>query len=587
MNTTKSIKAESRKNFKKPAILFMTACISFALIVLSIIFSPVLRHNNSVNFYNEYATVNEIFNAYNANEMGNMTKYSFDYSLNKAVNKINNFNSVDLLQTLKNKVEDLQNFLTQTGGMGFYPLLLNFTNNPNNESARYNFINALINLEDQVLDINDFLTNDITQENINFYITYGQFAEIKTFFFNFSNFIPNQSILINMYSSQLIEIGEKIVFDFSVTAKLNQIKALNPIQFDSEFMNEIIENYFNDIVYGSGSDTLLSLKYNEIQNFVNENASSSDADDISAIYRTMTEYKNIALIATQILTDSFNLAKAGNYSDKQLSTFVGFENINKYALNENLALNKYLFENQIFDGNYLVNFSLSSTVGYQVSAYDFCFFSMQIISIIIVIFAIFLIISGIKKEQYAEFQTLNFFDKNKIIRENTISNINSILAMLMISIIASFILGVVLYGLVPGNILFIFNASLVVPVYPGFAILIYLVCLVLFIAFFISLATLFANIFKSGIVAFISAFFILFCAVILNAFCSLTGFYSILPFAHLDLFKYFGNAEMPSELFGVNMILDGNFYFSFIYVILLISIINFIAKLIYNKKNKD
>ncbi|MDD3397626.1 MAG: ABC transporter permease subunit [Clostridia bacterium] len=590
MKANKLAKAEFGKILQRPAIFFMTAFILFTLIILAFCYTPVLRQDNSINHNILNTTVSDAFSAFNTTSTGNnTTKSSLDAMLDDAVTKLTTYNSSsNLLDLIKEKVQDLQTFLTQSGGTGFYPLLLNLANNPDSQTAKSNFSTALVNLRNEVLDIYTFLDTGITNDNVNFYITYNQLAGLKGFFFNFYNFIPRQASLSEMSSSQLILIGEKIVQDFSVTSKLNQLNSFSLIQLDASKINEIINKYYTEISHSSGSNTLLSLKYKEIQDFASENQNSNEPDDIEAINNMFTEYKNIAIIATELINCSFDLQKAGNFSDNQLCNFIGFNDINKYILNESLILNNYLLENKIFDGNYLLNFSLTSTVGYEVSAYDFCFFSMQIISVIIIIFCLFFTVSGLAGEQSSgtlKMLAMRPYNKSKIIKGKILASVYFMMFFIMISVVASFIIGAVLFGVVPGNILLVFNGSFVVSVYPAFVILIYLLCLAFNITLFISIASFISVASRSGTFSVLFTFIIFLCGMILNALCSSMGLYSFLPFAHMDLFKYFGNAENPGVLFGVNMISDGNFFVSLIYIVVLIFILNLFTKKIFNKRD--
>ena len=98
-------------------------------------------------------------------------------------------------------------------------------------------------------------------------------------------------------------------------------------------------------------------------------------------------------------------------------------------------------------------------------------------------------------------------------------------------------------------------------------------------------SSLLSVILRSTAFATFITFIIYLAGIIINAVWANTTWYVFLPFAHLDLFKYFGGASSSPQLFGINTILDGNFLVSLIVIIGLILIMDVATKVIFKKRD--
>lgn len=622
MKSTKLAKSELVKLFMRPAIYFLTGFLVVALILVSIIYNPTPREDNKINFGTINQTVSDVFSVFNdSSSTDKDAKINIDKNLNEAYNRLNTFNTAsDLRETIITKIEKIQTFMTQSSGSGFYNLLITLANNPNDENARKNFINALSVLREDALSIFTFLDTEINSENIDFYITQNQLTHIKDFFYKLATIIAREAYLQTYQSDELINLGNRISEDYDVSLVIEKLTSYKKIELNQDSVNQIINKYYNKIVYTgklvsstydnqSGINTTNDEKNenNENQNesqeditvldeiytqavlFVSKNADSKESKDIDDLNLILTQYKNASIISTNLINASFAIEKAKGYSDKEINNYIGFSGFNSGTYKEQIQLNEYLLNNKIFDGKYLNNFNINSTIGTEVSAYDFAFFAMQILSFVITIFAIFFTVSSIAGEQAGgtmKMLAMRPYTKTKIITGKLLSCICFSLMFVVIASITSFVVGFSLFGMgSEGNIIVVFNSSFAFELPAILVFIIYLIMLMFNIIFYIMVSDLLSVILRSTAFATFITFIIYLAGIIINAVWANTTWYVFLPFAHLDLFKYFGGASSSPQLFGINTILDGNFLVSLIVIIGLILIMDVATKVIFKKRD--
>lgn len=584
MRANKLAKAEYGKLFFRPAIYFMTAFLILALVILTFSFNPkTTRTDEFVSF--DGTTVNEIYlNFSNPTSTNQNSKVKLDTQLENQYNLVHTFQTTESVYAkCQEKYEHLQTLESADGE--FYRNLITFTNTPT-DANKTNFINSLSALRTYVGQIKYFWETEIKDDTIDFFLSSENYNKLHAKISDFYSFIPNQ--LETKSISELITIGntinEKYLFDDDLTL----INSLKKIEIAPEIINDIESKYYSSIV-STTEGTLLANKFAEIENFASTNASSASDEDFLTINKLITEYKNITNIATSLLDSSLNINKTEGLSNKELKNFKGFENFNSYATDEKFALNNYLLENKIFDGNYLLNLSMAKISGFEATAFDFTVFAMQILGVILTIFCIFFVSSSIAGDIASgtmKMIAMRPFTRSEIIGGKILACIKFLILLLIISAVASFAVGYAMYGL--GNVfntILIFNASTVfeLPVY--IVLLIYLVGLFISILLFILLAGFLASITKSSTFAVFATFMIYLFNIILNATASTGTLFALLPFGSVDLFKYLGNASTTPGLLGINMIIDGNFYASAIYVALLGIVMLITSKLVFAKRD--
>ncbi|MDD4816334.1 MAG: ABC transporter permease subunit [Clostridia bacterium] len=591
MKVNKLARAELGKIFLRPAIYFMTAFLIFALILVTFSYSPTTRPSNLTNFGTATQNVSDVFSTFNNSTSTNSnSKVKLDLQLSDTYNQIQNFASASsIYDALIDDIVPLNTSITTSYDGSFLDKLHILSENPNNSTAISNFVTALTDVRQTSYELYE-ITNNIDGDLIDFYASTTEIASIKNIFYNIINVIPRTENLSLLNSQELITLGERIRNQFALTDTILLLQSFNKIVISPETLTSIFDSYYTNIVFVENSSNTLNLIYTEIEEFATdpENSSGESSEKILEINQLITKYKNAVGVATALLQNSFALEKAGTFSDATLRNYVGFEDFNAYILKENIALNSYLLENQIFDGEYFINYNFGTTIGYTETAYDFTFYAMQILSVIITIFCLFFTVTILAGEHIngtMKMLAIRPFKRERIISGKILSCIYFMTMFIIISAVAAFAVGYSMFGFTNGTMLLVFNATDVVAL-PAYApLLLYLVSLGINIAFYICIAALLSVLFRSNTFALFVTFVVYFFGLLFNAISTGASWFVYTPYAHLDLFKFLGNSNSSGSLFGMNMIADGNFYFSLGYILGLILVINSITKIVFRRRD--
>ena len=603
MKANKLARAEFGKLFMRPAIYFMTAFLVIALVLATLLYTPTVRENSNVNFNSLNQTVSDIYSAFNdETSTSTNSKVVIDTAFLNTYKQIATFNSSsNTLNAIIEKAQHIDSFLDESSGTSFYNLLKMLANNQNDSSVKANFVNSLLQLKTMVYEINNFLGNEVNSQTIDFYITISEYEEINRFFQSFYDVIPREAVLSEHQAEELIHLGNLIVEKYMLDEVIAQLSSYEKIQLDQEKFDALKVEYFlpiatNEMRVAIGEEqtenentSIMDDLYSQITAFVKEKSDSTKPEDIDTINLLITKYKNVSKIGAVLLDTSFQLSKNQGKSDVSIGAYMGFSDFNSYALKESMLLNDYLLENSIFDGKYYNNLSFSQTMGTVPTAFDFAFYSMQILTIIITVFCIFFVVSGIAGEQSGGTMKMiatRPFRKTKIITGKLLSCFYFMLMFLPIATVASVVVGAAQFGFGANyNVIMIFNAQFVIAVPSVIAFLIYLLTLIVSTFFFVALACFISVIFSSTAFATFTTFIIYLVGIIFNSLFALNSWYPFMPFAHLDLFRYFGGAETSPVFLGINLTLDANFFISLAVSVGSIFILILSSKLIFKKKD--
>ncbi|MDD4816097.1 MAG: ABC transporter permease subunit [Clostridia bacterium] len=590
MKVNKLAKAELGKIFLRPAIYFMTAFLVFALIIISFSYSPTPRPSNLTNFGTATQNVSDVFSTFNNSVSANLnSKAKLDEKLNDTYTQIQDFTTASsIYDVILDTITPLNTSITSSFDGSFLNKLHILSENPTNSTARSNFVNALAEVRLTAYNLYE-LTNSIDSENIDFYASTTDINLIKNLFNSIVSAIPRTDNLSLLSSQELINLGERVRNQYSLTSTIQLMQSFDKIEISTEKLDSIFESFYNNIVFIEENTTnTLNVIFAEIETFATENSSGESAEIILQLNKLITKYKNATLVASALLQNSFNLEKAGGMPDSQLKNFVGFESFNTYIIKENITFNNYLLENQIFDGEYFINFNFGTTIGYTETAYDFTFYAMQILSVIITIFCLFFTVTILAGEHIngtMKMLAIRPYSRDRIISGKILSCVYFMIMFIIISAVASFAVGYSMFGFANGTMLLVFNSATVVAIPPYLAILLYLVSLGINIAVYICISALLSVLFRSNTFALFVTFVVYFFGILFNAISTGASWFALTPFAHLDLFKYLGNSNSTGALFGLNMIADGNFYFSLGYTLVLIIALNTITKIVFRRRD--
>ncbi len=569
MKVFRLARAELNKLFQRPAIFIMVAFLVVSLVLICILYNPQLRNDTRINY--------EGINTTEINTQFQSDKGTIQTELKNIVSEINvytyNLNNEDSkLDKLKNLITTADNSLKDF----HYELL--------KDNKNLSLIKDKLKIyKTNIRNIQTYLST--IENNIDFYITQNQLTNLKNFFTKLDNDIPANTT--NYSVDNMIELGNFIVTERSFSDYVYPItNTLEEITLDATKVDMIVQKYYDEILINQ--DSKLSTYEQEINEFYLAHSGSQDEEDLETLNNMFSNYKAIVLMAKTNLQNSFTLLQVENISNSSLCNYVGFDQINKYTLQEEITKNDFLLENNQYDKDFANNFNFNSTSGFDITAYDFTIFSMQILSLIITVFCIFFgagLIAGEHTGKTMKMLAIRPYTRNKIFIGKFIACISFMLLLIIVSFIASFVVGFALYGINLPNILMIVNATTPIVVHPFIAMLIYLASTVLNITFYISISMLLSVIFRSSTISVLTSFICYIITILFNMLFVKSSWFKFLPFAHLDLFKYFGNASINGEFLNFNMIIDGNMLFSLIYLIAITLMFNIISLVIFKKRS--
>lgn len=572
MKVFRLARAELNKLFQRPAIFLMAGFLVVALVLVAILYNPTVRTDTRIVY--EGANTTEIHTQFQSE------KNSIIAELSGVVDEINNFtyninNGTSKLDELKNIIRRAEEAFKI-----FHSSILNAVDN---ETSLTPVRQNLSNFKSLVLDVQVYLST--IETDIDYYITSGQLNRLKNFFERLNNDLP--TVTTNYDKDDLIELAnflnESRNFSNNVYSITNN---LQEITLDATEIDKIVEDYYYNIV--TDEDSKLNVYERQIEEYYTSHVGSSQDEDIEALNNMFSNYKSIVLMAKECLENSYTLLKTSNLSNSALNSYVGFEDINKYTIEETLTKNTYLLNTSNYDIDFANNFNFGTTAGFETSAYDFTIYAMQILTFIIAVFCLFFgsgLIAGEHTGKTMKMLAIRPYTRNKIYLGKFVACIAFMLILLLVSFVASFIVGAVMFGVNLPNVLLVINASQVAVVHPFVVMLIYLASCILNLIFYISLALLLSVIFRSSTVAVLTSFIVYVATVLCNMLMVGVSWFKWLPIAHLDIFKYFGGASSSGGFLTFNTIIDGSLGLSLGYLLGIILVFNLASLIVFKKRN--
>jgi len=304
----------------------------------------------------------------------------------------------------------------------------------------------------------------------------------------------------------------------------------------------------------------------EIQTKVNENKSSiiSQIDElkndetITNIQKEVTNYSLLESSYNSVIIDKIYLNITDNHDVSEYTNYYGtiYKDFNKYQYRERIATNEYYIENNSYSNSYLTNFSYSQNTSTKTNVYDFMYFTMELCTVIIIVFAMMLVcnlITGETESGTIKLLLVRPYKRSKIITAKLLATIFFVLTFMSFSSIITFVGGYVLYGGANASVLAVLNSSKVFTISPILLMLINIFTLSLDVIFFVLLALMISILCKNYAASISGSLVLLILNYALNILFGGAFWYTLLPGMNLHLFKYFGNA-FTSTIAGTNSI---------------------------------
>lgn len=559
MKLFKLCKAELKKIFYRPVMWFIFVSLVVSLTLLTTLFNPT--KTNSSNQTISGINVNAIYQQF-LNDSNQNSKTKLDSALISTKNDIeiitNNAKDDKQLKDFKEKIA--------TTEASFEIVKIKIKNYSQNTTPISEVATALDNLKLNAGQVVVYMNQTLTDENISFYITNSEFDTIQAFFSKLNNSIPSSYSNMN---EQIPELYTYLANNFDFKNISNIILNLKSFNINQQNIDLLIDKYYFQTIDTENIDS--QSKLNQISAQINEfsknNSSSILEEDFQKINTLISNYTSTAKMSGQILKDSFKVEIASEIKSSKIQEYKGFSDFNEYNLKNSIAKNTYLLENNLFDYNYLSPFNFNQS-GEQINAFDFTIFSMQILGLIIAIFSIFIGGSQIAGESASgtlKMIAIRPYSRNKIVLSKFLATIMFMIFMTAISLISSFVVGFISYGVTTTDVLVVFNASKTFILNGYLLLLIYFVSIILTQTFFIAFSIMLSSIIKSSTFSVLTGFIVYLLNIILTPLLYAKSWFKFIPFANVDLYKYFG-ATTLGNIFGFNISYGNNFVFSAIYL---------------------
>ena len=193
---------------------------------------------------------------------------------------------------------------------------------------------------------------------------------------------------------------------------------------------------------------------------------------------------------------------------------------------------------------------------------------------IIVIYVITVAASTITGEQATgtlKMLAIRPYKRSKLLGGKLLSTLLIGTLLIVVSAIATLAVGGISYGFAGSPVLVIFNASSASAMSPVLLYFIYLLTLIVEMAFFVLLALAISMLFKSQIASVAISILVYFGTIVLNMLLGTAGWLKILPFTNINLYKYLGSSFLSHDtnflraMFSSPVAVGSNFWLSFVY----------------------
>lgn len=565
--------AEFNKIFYRPSIFILTALLIIILVLTNLLYSPTQKTTKLSYSGQSVSSVYQEFK--NTNNTINISSIKDEIENNyKAIDS--QFDSIvkdDKLNNLQDRVYAVYSYITND---------LKEDQISASTGGTEKFVKIFTELKEMCSNLLSYLAA-LKGETLNFYFTQSQYNKVYDEVEELYEVIPSKNDF-DAYrtADDFIDLANTIRRNYTLSSARQIVSSLEKIEIDVDNYLELTKKYYTD-----AKQTLNDIYNTQIENFVHEEGKfeSTDENDIAQLNEYIAQYYSFATMNMTVFSNKFMLLRIGEKSDTELRDLIGYTEVSKYALNEQNEIFDYLLEKGDFEYNYLSSFNYNSSSGATSNAYDYTVYSMQILSILIIVFTIFYACSSIAGDQTSgtmKMIAIRPYTRNKLFIGKYVSCLMFGIMLMLICTIASFVVGSIMYGLPMSQCLVVFNASSVISIHPILLLFIYLISLVVNLLFYISLAMFICLLFKSNTLSVFLTTIIYATQVVLNGLVG-SAWLKYTPFGHFDLFKYFGNSKLG--MFSMNILPDSDFLISAIILGLMIVVFNSISHLIFKRRD--
>ncbi len=552
------LRGELNKILMRPILYVITGVIVLALFFSVTLLSMENRGNKEYTVDGTSKT--QLMANFNSNDTIN--KNISDKKVTDAFDKLAYYSELNsspestITAQLKNKISDCQNALNTYG--------LNIQELQRLEETRANasLLNNRKTLINYLNDLNDMIVNSGKSATPAILLS-------QTSYDNCLNLISDALFILNAEGTDLNLLETHLIIKQKIDKAVGYADITGPNYFDK--ILSVVNNDITNIVLSQELIENLTTQHTKtttyMQNCYNQiNTLYNDANATIEKLRTeMVKYFYYAEQFNQLVIDSIYLEPIKSFNDSKAHTFMSYEKVHIYEINERIAKNNYLITNNLTSNQFSSVFSPTMSSGDNVSALDLVYFGLEICSFIILIFCVVLaggMIAGEQSNGTLKVLATRPFSRSKILTSKILATLIFGTIFMVFSALVLFIIGYAMYGLDTTPMLAVFNATNVFTISPFLMILIYLGLLIVKILFYVLLATTISTVFRSNVGAVAISIFIYFLTALFAVLFVNSGWYAFMPFAGIDFFKFFGGAFASTTTNPLSIALSSPMFFN-------------------------
>ena len=363
------------------------------------------------------------------------------------------------------------------------------------------------------------------------------------------------------------------------SANTNGIRTMYDVLLEEE--NYRLLNAFADIEavnWQLGADTAVALEVDYVVNvrsklrdILNEfDTVYSDTQDFNTMVNLAINYEQIATLANYNLKAELYLHLSDSIPN--IATRLGFENQEVQEIRQAIIRNNYIInEERLYYTTYSSPMNFNEATG-SVNAYDFAYYLIAIIGFIMVfigIFFVYKLFGRDRKKGKVDVVLTQDASFNAVFAGKFLAVFFATFTLLLIVSILIILTSFLIYGASFTPVLAVFNLSSAYVVSPIVYLLFKVLCIEFEVMFFALVTMLLMNVSRKFDLMFGVSLGIYAVSFVMNIFLSGFLVYALLPFAHTNLFSYFGGANSSFGFLNTVFTSGGNFFISLSYILVL------------------
>ncbi len=535
MSTFRLIRGELQKILLRPLMYIITIVLVLGLIGSVILFNNTITDRQDSGYTISGNTKAEVYTNYLSNST--MSRSLADQKINKANAKVQTY------ATLNSVPSDTTTAKLKTTITSFNGELLIYKNNIQSTSPTETDLSVLNQNRANLTTYNNQLKSIITTavDNTVRSITiqkhdYDLYLGLISATYNYLNSAIDTN---DLEDHQLLAQKLSTAVGYSEVAGVSYYDKLQTLT----------NNAITDVIIDASIITDLNTKYTTATTYMtnlNDQMTTTLNDDKVSL----TEYKNIALAYfytsaqyDTLVEMSIAYYPVANFGDRTISNLIGYKNANSYEMQQTITRNAFLIDNNLSDNTAAYSFSAGQSYSNTASALDLVYFGLEICGFLIIVLCIVLVagmVAGENARGTLRMQCLRPYSRRQILSSKIWATLILGFILLLFSAIVLFFAGWIMFGLDFTPILAVFNAQSAFMVSPIALIFIYLGLFMFKIVFYVMLATMIATLCKNEIVAILIPALLYVANAVLAFIFATTYWYGYVPFACVDLFKFFG-----------------------------------------------